>query len=305
MEAVETEVKCVLCVPFRDDETQNRRVHYETFLSYMPDLLNRVHGRGRWAIIVGEQTWDGKPFSRARVLNAIALIANAMFPGAVLIFHDIDLLPDESRVALYGDDIPKPYVITLLNCDAEYAACDMYIGGICAIHAATFLDPVVNGFPNGFVGWGGEDDALRNLLCRSVSRKKDVIYVPVGGSVRNLETDPAFKKPEHVRAKDNEACKMPRVDRHALKDACARHGNDDGAAELVFGIAGVTDLGEAKCYIRVVRLELFVQLPPSWSCVMSKTRCRPYYSNPAVSTGVWEYPKATKVFRDGAVWTAS
>jgi len=300
----EPEVKFVVLVPFRDEPSQNRRAHYETFLSYMPDVLNRLHGAGRWAIMVGEQTVDGRRFSRARVLNAVALIASAMFPGATLIFHDIDLLPDETRVALYGRPIPPPYHITLLNCDPEYAGCDMYIGGICAIHASTFLHSTVNGFPNGFIGWGGEDDALRNLVFRFAGRKKDVIYVPAGGSVRNLETDPAFVKPEHIRAKNNDGCKMPREDRHALKDSCARHGNDDGVAELVFGVAGITDLGQDRCYMRVVRLELFVELPPSWSCAMSKTRCRPYYSNPAVTPGIWEYPSGTKVSRHDVVWTA-
>ena len=297
------EVKFVILVPYRDEPCQGRRAQYEEFLTQMPGLLDAVHGVGRWAILVGEQSRDGKLFSRGRILNALSKIASAMFPGAMFILHDIDLLPDSTRVGMYGDDIPSPYAVTLLNCDGEYAACDVYIGGICAMRPSTFF--AANGFMNAFAGWGGEDDCLRNSICRVVGCKRIVYTPPARGTVLNMETCSKFVKPGQVRAKSDERWKMPKEARQALKERSAKYDNDDGVNELCFGVASVLDLGEMKRYMRVYTLEVFVTLPTLWSCVVSNSKCKPYYCNPAVTTGQWAYPMGTQVCRASGVWTAS
>lgn len=297
-------VEAVLLVPFRNEASQNRDLHYKTFLSEMPDRLDEVFGPGKWALLVGTQSTDGKKFSRARVLNALARIAVIKFPGAVFIFHDIDLLPDLARLRLYVAPIPASKLVTALNHTGEYKDCTNYIGGICAMAADTFFR--VNGFNNSFIGWGGEDDALRNAVFR-LAGHVDAVHVPEPlGAVLNMEVDAAFTRVGQLRARNDDRCKMPRTERQALKTALLRQDNTDGVAELVFNVVKITDLGMGsrwdgepcrKWYLFAYTLEVFVTLPPLWSCVFSKTKERTYFCNPAVTTGQWQVPDGTVICR--------
>jgi hypothetical protein len=297
-------VEAVLLVPFRNEASQNRDLHYKTFVSEMPDRLDEVFGPGKWALLVGTQSNDGKKFSRARVLNALARIAVIKFPDAVFIFHDIDLLPDLARLRLYVASIPASKLVTALNHTGEYKDCKNYIGGICAMAADTFFR--VNGFNNSFIGWGGEDDALRNAVFR-LAGHVDAVHVPEPlGAVLNMEVDAAFTRVGQLRARNDDRCKMPRTERQALKTALLRQDNTDGVAELVFNVVKITDLGMGsrwdgepcrKWYLFAYTLEVFVTLPPLWSCVFSKTKERTYFCNPAVTTGQWQVPVGTVICR--------
>ena len=238
-------------------------------------------------------------FSRARVLNALARLAGVMFPGALFVLHDIDLIPDADRAALYALPIPSPCLVTLLNFDGEYAACAGYIGGVCAVSQSVFFE--ANGFMNAFAGWGGEDDAIRNAFARIAGRKDGFIHVPSGGRMLNMETCPTCVLPDHVRARDDDRFRMPKDDKLTLKRRSIAGPNTDGVAQLAFGVAKKHDLGQNKQYVLVFTLEVNVVLPPGWETQVSASKASTYYSNPAVTTGQWQFPSGTRVAR----WSGS
>jgi hypothetical protein len=261
-----------------------------------------------WLILVGEQSNDGLKFSRGRVLNALALIVAATFPNATIVLHDVDLLPDTNRLALYSQPAPPPAIVTALNSDGEYRNLKHYIGGVCALPLPVFL--AANGFPNRLWGWGGEDDALRNALFLLADKSTvptyvdstgktrlnlaALIYSPCVGSMTNMETDVHFVEAGHVRARDVEAERMPKDAKRDIVRLAATERIKDGVAELVFGLLEKRDLGQG---VLVYKLELDVVLPPSWSCEVSRSKGKPFYCNPAVTAGQWAYPPGTVVSR--------
>ena len=109
-----------------------------------------------------------------------------------LFFHDVDLIPEDDRNAYTCDSNPKhaaiamdkfgyKYVLPLWiflepflladktpRCDAFWNALPiyfksrlpykMYFGGVSALTPMHYLK--MNGFPNNYWGWGGEDDDI-------------------------------------------------------------------------------------------------------------------------------------------------
>ena len=62
---------------------------------------------------------------------------------------------------------------------------DSYLGGIISFNKEMFEE--INGFPNIFWGWGGEDDAMRDrcVLNGIIPRKTNII----GGKIMDIEQD--------------------------------------------------------------------------------------------------------------------
>ena len=267
-------------VPFRDERAQNRAAHLAAFQAHMPPLLDAALGAGNWSIHIGVQGRDGHKFSRGRLLNALARIVAETLPTCTrLVLHDVDLLPDCERAVGYGLPMPPGAQILALNTTGEYADLADYVGGICAIDAATFA--AINGFPNEMEGWGGEDDALRSRLApRSIAAH-------TAGAVRNLELESgdAF-----VRARDAPQFKMPKEKRRRVRDLW-RRGDPaiTGYAELIFagarrvavdGTASATSTG-----VHMYDLDVF-----SWGRAVSASTGRAYYSNSTTRTSQWSAP---------------
>jgi len=80
----------------------------------------------------------------------------------IFIFHDIDLKPNQAMRHLYLQYPHFPMHIGYLFQRYRY---EKYFGGVNSFSSHDFLR--VNGFPNNFFGWGGEDDALRKRLSEN------------------------------------------------------------------------------------------------------------------------------------------
>lgn len=162
-------------VPYRD-----RREHLAAFLPHLSRFLARA--RIAHSITVVEQA-DARPFNRGRLLN-VGFDLNRR-QASTFCFHDVDLLPLDD-----GCDYSTPGRPTHL---AKYLSQFAYrvlhpglFGGVNLFPRWAFS--AVNGFSNGYWGWGGEDN---DLLYRC--SRQGLAVVRKGGRYRSLwhaPTDP-------------------------------------------------------------------------------------------------------------------
>lgn len=97
----------------------------------------------------------------------------------VFIFHDVDLLPADN-LGEYYTQVPKSplHIARVWN---RYNNNAKYFGGIVSFNKADFEK--INGYPNTFWGWGGEDDEL----YKRVRKCQLPIVAPKTGDISDLE----------------------------------------------------------------------------------------------------------------------
>ncbi|RLN90042.1 hypothetical protein BBJ28_00013797 [Nothophytophthora sp. Chile5] len=122
-------------------------------------------------IFIVEQSLDGRKFNRGKLLNAGFDMARDDFD--VFIFHDVDLLPGDDLGELYAH-APRLGPMHIARVWGRYNENPHYFGGIVVFTRQQFVK--INGFPNNFWGWGGED----NELYSRVVRKKLTVQAPIG-----------------------------------------------------------------------------------------------------------------------------
>ena len=187
-------IKTAIIVPFRDLHIeQNRRKHLEEFIPYMVQFLNNSPSNANktctytYEIYIIQQSNDNRKFNRGKLLNIGYDIAKKKGCN-LFIFHDVDLLPsnellkyyyytdpnllkattidDTDAVASTVDSIRSPlHIARVWN---RYNSNKSYFGGIVLFTAKLY--ELINGFPNNFWGWGGEDDEMyRRVKLRKLS----------------------------------------------------------------------------------------------------------------------------------------
>lgn len=122
-------------------------------------------------------------FNRAKLMNVGFREAMREEDWDCLFFHDVDLIPEDDRNTYMCDSNPKhaaiamdkfgyKYVLSWLSIsrlqeDHKYSCVlfypcrlpyKMYFGGVSALTPLHYLK--MNGFPNNYWGWGGEDDDI-------------------------------------------------------------------------------------------------------------------------------------------------
>jgi hypothetical protein len=154
-------VQVAIIIPYR-----NRESHLEEFYKHFKNE--------NFDVYIIEQ-YDSQKFNRGLLLNAGFDIASKKKNYDYYIFHDVDSYPDKDLLQLYyykGNKIihyASPYL------GYKYTF-DDFFGGVCGMNKETYIK--INGFPNHFFGWGGEDDSLYNR----VSLNGFEVYRPVKGS---------------------------------------------------------------------------------------------------------------------------
>ncbi|OWK04895.1 B4GALT2 [Cervus elaphus hippelaphus] len=133
-------------------------------------------GEGAMCLLHGEDT-----FNRAKLLNVgflEALKEDSTYN--CFIFSDVDLVPMDDRNLYRCGDQPRHFAIAMdkFGFRLPYAG---YFGGVSGLNKSQFLR--INGFPNEYWGWGGEDDDIFNRFTKiqntKLTMKRDGI-----GSVR-------------------------------------------------------------------------------------------------------------------------
>uniref|UniRef100_A0A7S2R9Z3 WW domain-containing protein n=1 Tax=Mucochytrium quahogii TaxID=96639 RepID=A0A7S2R9Z3_9STRA len=156
-----------IIVPFRDQHAaQKRSQHLKKFIPHMEAFLAETPGIVNFHVFIVEQSEDGKKFNRGKLLNIgfkYACEFDTPHPFNSFIFHDVDLLPQEPVKKWYAK-YPK-YPIHIARCWGRYNNNPDYFGGIVAFSKEDF--ELIDGFPNLYAGWGGEDDELQKRVAAS------------------------------------------------------------------------------------------------------------------------------------------
>jgi hypothetical protein len=192
-----------IVVPYRDNSAQERASQLKKFVSHMA----RYHPS--WPILIIEQSQDDRKFNRGALLNIGARIAYKL-KHTYVIFHDVDLIPLAPLVPYYTAFPEKP--IHIGSAWTTKWQGDSFMGGVMSMSISDIQK--MNGFPNMFWGWGGEDDAMRNRL-----KKKNI-------QVFKLDTDKGFKELPHVDTRSNQEWKNMRKWEDIREDS-GRHGFND------------------------------------------------------------------------------
>ena len=150
-----------IIVPFRDlHPSQNRAQHLARFVPHMTAFLSKQVATGNvkdFHIYIVEQSSDGRKFNRGKLLNIGFDYAKRARSHDVYIFHDVDLLPGDDLGTWYSRFPKTP--IHIARCWDRYSNNPKYFGGIVSFSASDMKR--INGYPNTFWGWGGEDDEMQ------------------------------------------------------------------------------------------------------------------------------------------------
>ena len=167
--------KIAIIIPFRDAEKEKKRTKQ---LSQLVEYFATYLKGDDYKIFVVEQNNDARKFNRGQLLN-IGYEYAVKEGYNNFIFHDVDLLPSQ-ELKEYYENIPQDKPVHIAAVWDRYGDNPKYFGGIVAFNKKMFER--INGYPNDFWGWGGEDDEL----YKRTKKFYDILKVKKG-SIRDLE----------------------------------------------------------------------------------------------------------------------
>lgn len=177
--------KGLIVIPFRDDPENKRQKQLDQLIKFFEKNTKLKY------VIVTQN--DNKKFNRGLLLNE-GVKNNENYD--YYIFHDADLIPDSDLLNYYYVYPVQPIHLGYRGqrwSETTTSTNKKFIGGVFSINKYDFY--LVNGFPNDFWGWGGEDDALSQRLKIN---KINVIQPPIG-SVTDLENLSIDQKLLHLK----------------------------------------------------------------------------------------------------------
>jgi hypothetical protein len=171
--------KIAIITCFRDTtENRSRTKQRSIFIQLMNKLLVPY---GKYKIYIIEQDKDDTPFNIGKLKNIGFEIANKEDKYDHVIFSDIDIIPDYDLMNYLFLKI-KDTPISLAYRGTRYEGYGAFLGTLISFSTKTFKK--INGYPNNFWGWGGEDIALS---IRMNENKINTILYPEKGSIIDFE----------------------------------------------------------------------------------------------------------------------
>ncbi|XP_066194710.1 beta-1,4-galactosyltransferase 1 isoform X4 [Sylvia atricapilla] len=159
--------KVAIIIPFR-----NREEHLKYWLFYLHPILQRQ--QLDYGVYVINQ--DGEEeFNRAKLLNIGFAEALKEYDYDCFVFSDVDLIPMDDRNTYRCYNQPRHLSVSMDKFGFRLPY-NQYFGGVSALSKEQFTK--INGFPNNYWGWGGEDDDIYNRLVfkgMGISRPDAVI----------------------------------------------------------------------------------------------------------------------------------
>lgn len=159
--------KVAIIIPFR-----NRDEHLKYWLYYLHPILQRQ--QLDYGIYVINQDGD-EVFNRAKLLNVGYMEALKDYDYDCFVFSDVDLIPMDDRNIYACFSQPRHLSVSMDKFGFRLPY-NQYFGGVSSMSKQQFLK--INGFPNSYWGWGGEDDDIYNRLSSkgmSISRPSGAI----------------------------------------------------------------------------------------------------------------------------------
>ena len=168
---------------FRDVPDHSRERQRKIFISLLNALLEPY---GDFHIYIVEQSDDKNLFNIGKLKNIGFEIASRENERVdTFIFSDIDTIPDYDLVDYYFKHEQYPISMGLKGSRYNYNDNKIkkpFIGALINFNKKLFQK--INGYPNNFWGWGGEDDVLLNRLIENESLK---LYYPEHGQIIDFE----------------------------------------------------------------------------------------------------------------------
>ena len=182
-------VNIIIC--YRATDQPERKIQLNKCLKHFSELGFFEMYNGRIYII---KQGDNQPFNRGLLLNAGFNIVTSLnnnnganstdMDNDIFIFHDVDLLPDLTLLKQYGDTPPIHLAVEGYRYVSDPTkGPDKRTGGIISMSGKQFRS--INGYPNDYWGWGGEDDELGRRMVHIGLMKQ--IKRPKTGKIVDLE----------------------------------------------------------------------------------------------------------------------
>ncbi|XP_031169602.1 beta-1,4-galactosyltransferase 1 isoform X2 [Sander lucioperca] len=154
--------KVAIIIPFR-----KREEHLKFWLYYLHPILQRQ--QLDYGVYVINQDGD-ETFNRAKLLNIGYVEALKEYDYECFVFSDVDLIPMDDRNTYKCFSQPRHLSVSMDKFGFKLPY-NQYFGGVSSLSKEQYLK--INGFPNNYWGWGGEDDDIFNRLSSkgmSISR---------------------------------------------------------------------------------------------------------------------------------------
>lgn len=153
--------RVAIIIPYR-----NRDMQLRIFLHFMHPFLQKQQLDYRIYLI---EPVANDTFNRALLFNIGYREATKHYAWECMIFHDVDLIPEDDRNVYSCPPEPRhmSVAVNTMNYQLPYRT---IFGGVSALTVEQFKS--VNGFSNQYFGWGGEDDdmAARILTKYRITR---------------------------------------------------------------------------------------------------------------------------------------
>ncbi|XP_040906788.1 beta-1,4-galactosyltransferase 3 [Toxotes jaculatrix] len=139
-----------IVVPYR-----NRQTHLRALLYHLHPFLQRqqIH----YSIYIVQQ-WGNSTFNRAKLLNVGVREALRDEDWSCIFLHDVDLLPENDHNTYTCHKQFPTHLSVAMDKFRYRLPYPQYFGGVSAVTPDQYMK--MNGFPNQYWGWGGEDDDI-------------------------------------------------------------------------------------------------------------------------------------------------
>ncbi|XP_053331054.1 beta-1,4-galactosyltransferase 3 [Spea bombifrons] len=134
---------------------RNRETHLRHLLYYLHPFLQRQ--QLQYAIYIVHQAGNST-FNRAKLLNVGVKEALRDEDWDCLFLHDVDLIPENDHNLYVCDPWSPKHASVAMNKFSYSLPYPQYFGGVSALTPDQYMK--INGFPNEYWGWGGEDDDI-------------------------------------------------------------------------------------------------------------------------------------------------
>lgn len=246
-----------IIVPYRDLHVeQNRARHLRKFLPHMQQFLEKLVEKKmirNFHVYIIEQSDDRRKFNRGKLLNigfdyAIKYGKKKGLDHDVFIFHDVDLLPGADLGSWYSRFPKSP--LHIARCWDRYANNPKYFGGIVSFSEKDMRR--INGFPNTFWGWGGEDDEMQKR-CEKLNVKWEY---PPKGTITDLEDMSLQEKLSFLKKNKSWKCmvKWEALEEHE------KTWKINGLADLSYQVLNKTNLDPKNDPGNMTKLSVDVKL---------------------------------------------
>uniref|UniRef100_UPI0037E9A256 beta-1,4-galactosyltransferase 3 isoform X1 n=1 Tax=Semicossyphus pulcher TaxID=241346 RepID=UPI0037E9A256 len=143
-----------IVVPYR-----NRQTHLRALLYHLHPFLQRqqIH----YSIYIVQQVgsrWGNGTFNRAKLLNVGVREALRDEDWSCIFLHDVDLLPENDHNTYTCHKQFPTHLSVAMDKFRYRLPYPQYFGGVSAVTPDQYMK--MNGFPNQYWGWGGEDDDI-------------------------------------------------------------------------------------------------------------------------------------------------